>query len=162
MEEPILRALLTIDPYHFKAHEGNAYYHADVYNSIANGVSVDLRIVTTTKRPHLRFATGGTGTPVNFFLYEEAVQSGGTELAVRNCDRSTTNISNTKLYLTPTVTGVGIEVYHNQIPGDKKVAGTTPLGLPELILKGNTEYLFRATNNSGLPISIKHEIYWYE
>lgn len=157
--DDITGALATIDVVHHEVHEGEMF-HAEHSASVGNGNNLDVLLATgAANEAHLSAAVAAGGQSL-VYLYEAPNASGGTPLTVYNMHRSdTTHSSPFTAAHTPVVVGVGTVPLINgrliaggtSVPS--RVGGETRANT-EWILKPNTAYLLRVTNNSGASIVI--------
>lgn len=135
--------------------------------SVNNDATLDLLIITADSNVHINveFSCGG-----DFFLsiYEGVTASdNGTGLTLYNTNRQATTTYTTTVFHTPTVSDTGTEIRSLYIPGG---TGGNSIGnsdgelarSPEVILKKNTKYLYRATNKAGSAKPMSFQLGLYE
>lgn len=159
--------------------EGQASYsHQLVHNgviaqasyrvaSVNNDANLDLLVVTADANVHINVEFVGGG---DFFLsvYEGVTTSNnGTGLILYNTNRQSTTTYTTTVFHTPTVSDTGTEIRSLYIAGG---TGGNSIGgsdgdlarAPEVLLKKNTKYLYRATNKAGSAKAMSFQLGLYE
>ena len=158
--------LITADINHVRLHEGRAFYayklnpHA---TPLAAGSSIDLAVAWATgKTPHLVFDCN-CGGDAEFYIYENAVVTGGTSFTAINRYRPSDNVSQSAVLINPTVTSVGNELHAEMITGGsgKKAGGGAAFSFQH-VLSPLTTYLFRLTNVNSTSHMAFLQIAWYE
>lgn len=161
-------SVTTIDEQHRLIHEGMVYTCVDRQTSVANGANADWLLITNGAYPHFRkMHVALENADADLYLYEDTEVSGnGTEVTPRNNNRNSTRVSNTQVFSGPTVTDVGDTVLDQlYIPDTGGFFATAAQGEDigeEWILKPNTNYLIRLTNNSGGAITVGLYLSFYE
>lgn len=155
-------SLQVVDYAHHEIHSGSAYvvsYNADV----SSGANLDVLIVTpnTTAWAHMLLNLAGENELLAT-LYETAtVSAAGTALTEVNHNRNSANTAAVVVTHTPTVTGTGTAIWQ-RIGGSGETVGGEARNDAEMILKQNTTYLLRLTNNGVGTGWINVELDWYE
>jgi hypothetical protein len=155
--------LITIDAVHSEVHKGDGFSHTEKH-AIANGASFDVLMINPAgNRPHFRSLTIADGAPMDVELFEgTTVSANGSTMGVLNTDRNSANTNNMTLFSGPTITDDGSLIEFNFVVGDRKAGGTAESPVLEWILKEDTNYLLRVTNNSGGASDFAHNLFWYE
>jgi len=128
------------------------------------GYSLDREIqtpTTGTRYTHFYYDIETSGD-TEIFLYESPTLTRSTEITNYNSNRNLSTISTTKFYDVTAVSVVGTRIYWSRtgMGGASVKQGSTGI-VSKIILKQNTNYLFRFTSyNNGNIIS--SAIYWYE
>lgn len=160
------KPFVTADVNHTRLHEGRAFYvyklnpHA---SPLAAGSSINLAIAWATgKTPHLVFDCN-CGGDAEFYIYENAVVTGGTPFTAINRYRPSANVSQSATLINPTVTSVGTELHAEMITGGtgKKSGGAAAFSFQH-VLSPLTTYLFRLTNVNSTSHMAFLQIEWYE
>jgi hypothetical protein len=161
-EKPFVMA----DVNHVRLHEGRAFY-AYKFNPYASmlaaGSSINLAVAWASgKTPHLVFNCN-CGGDAEFYIYENAVVTGGTSFTAINRYRPSTNVSQSAVLINPTVTSVGTELHSEMITGGsgKKAGGGDAFSFQH-VLSPLTTYLFRLTNVNSTSHMAFLQIEWYE
>ena len=171
LHDPYAHALTVIDEVHRLTHDGMCFHHSSKVTGVANGASADFAIhVPAGAHPHMHNVRMQAGAgDIDFIAYEAPTLSdNGTLLTIHNLNRNSANTADTLLYGAPTVTDVGTEIHNQWAPPTAAGTGQTAAGVvnvsqgEEWILKSDTWYLFRVTNNSGEVVSIGMEMMFYE
>ena len=156
------RAFATVTYAHHEIHEGDMYTTCNV-TDLANGATVNILIRTpnTLKWSHLLWDLDHELEATVTFYEAATVTANGTELMARNRDRNSSNTAGTKIYVGPTVTAVGTQLCRVQQGAGNK-AGGSDRAENEWVLKQNTVYLLRITNNTANNNLISTRLIWYE
>lgn len=162
-------AMTNIDEPHRMIHDGFMYSIEHSQGNVANGASLDILLsVPAVTFPHLRqIGVRVEDTPCTLFFYEDVETSNdGSSLSVYNRNRNSSNTPSTVATVGPTVSDTGTELEQRLLPtsgGFFSVAGVAAEGFSEeWVLKPDTKYLWRVTNNAGSAIDITVDILWYE
>jgi hypothetical protein len=154
----------TIDNAHSEIHDGDAFFRKD-WLDLTNGQVYDILCVTpdTARYAHIvvEFASE---LESNIKVYEGATASNnGTAITVFNRNRNSATNSTTLLYHTPTVAGgaEGTNIANYKIGSSRAVGGNEGSRL-EIILKRNTKYLIRITNDTANANWFAFLADWYE
>lgn len=149
-------------------HQGKGFAHYNQH-SVANGATLDhLWITPSDKEIHLReWSVKSSVGPVSIIAYEDTtVSNNGTVEAVGCLSRIQNITSKLQLYHTPTVTGVGNQLLQDFIGptggGAHVTVGSAASNPLEWVLKKNSKYMLRVTNNSGSTADVVIFFYWYE
>lgn len=148
---------------HHEIHEGDHYF-IDIFDDIANGGIYELLLVTpnTTKWIHLVYEYLWQ-TEGEFELFEGvATDADGTVVPNFNNNRNSLNTAGMVVTHTPTNPTGGTSFSHNQIGNGKSIGGSRRAD-QEKILKPNTKYLMRASNQTiGFSNLFNIQLDWYE
>lgn len=148
--------LRVIDTAHDHIHDGEAWHASHTFSAVGNGSSVDLQITTGKFPVHLLWDVAAN-TDVVASFYEAPTSSVGTPVPVTNRLRSSEASPGSSVVFTPTVSNVGSLISNFIAPetlGRREV--------DEWILKPETKYLLRATNQSGANRTISMRFSFYE
>ena len=165
------RCVSTIDAVHRMIHEGFAYHASGKATAIADGATLEMLFkVPAGTFPHFHKVRMQYGAgDVEMDAYEgTTVSADGTSITAYNLNRNSSNTPNMTAFHTPTITADGTKIHAQWAPPTASGTGGSQEGVvdvtqgEEWILKPDTNYLFRITNNSGEIISIGYEIMWYE
>ena len=160
-----VKAFKSIETEHSEIHEGETYICSHYYSLVADDASADLRIIVgSNKELHttITVAVGGDG---EIFLYEGTTYNvAGTDIAIYNRDRTSSNTSDATCRYTPTVNVLGTELFHGHAPGGtkKEAIGSVRRTAQEWIFKKSEDYLVRFTNRSGGAVDASIEVEYYE
>jgi hypothetical protein len=158
--------LITADVNHVRLHEGRAFYAyklAPHAAQLAAGSSITLAVAWATgKTPHLVFNCN-CGGDAEFYIYENAVVTGGTPFTAINRYRESDNVSQSAVLINPTVTSLGDQLHAEMITGGsgKKATGGDAFSFQH-VLSPLTTYLFRLTNVNSTAHMAFLQIEWYE
>lgn len=164
--DPRVHAMTMIEEEHRMIHDGFLSYVSINLPAIPNlGISDGL-IVTGAIPPHVkRLQVAASLGPISVDFFEDTVVGvQGTPVPVINANRLTSNVSLVTAFANPTVTTPGTSLGTLLIPGGsifEGVIGTTGV-INELLIKPNSNYLIRLTNNSGATIEGNATLVWYE
>jgi len=163
--DQITHALRVIDYAHSEVHSGSAYvaYHSV---SLGNGEVLTIGFVTpnTTKWAHLTMSLTLTSTGTLDILEDVTSFDQGDAFTALNLDRNSANTSG--ITVTTGATGAtlitptgGSEIW-NETLGAKGLQ-TTRENSEEIIMKQNSKYLFRFTNDAVANVC-NLRLGWYE
>ena len=106
---------------------------------------------------------------IDFEAYEgPTITANGSALSPNNVNRNSTNTPNLALYASPTTTADGVLEFQLWAPPTSVGVGQSANGIEALgqgtewVLKPETPWLIRLTNNSGATIDWSYEFSWYE
>lgn len=159
--DPATESLQMVSYEHHEIHEGSHFFICDT-QALANGEVVDFTLTTpnTAKWTHMNFRIEGTGA-ISLEIFEGAtVDAAGAAVIVYNNDRNSVNASSDTVRSGDTFTAEGTVIYHVQ-SGANKVVGILARDR-ELILKQNTVYIFRITNETAVANQLSYCAEWYE
>jgi hypothetical protein len=156
------RALIGITYAHHEIHSGSHFFTGN-FTTLANAAVYDILFVTadTNKYAHMIFEIGTQGE--SMFSYYEGVtaSTNGTALVTYDRNRTTDNAANTLFFHTPTVTDLGVVIGAGIFGSGNKAGGSTR-DSSEFVLKPNTKYLMRVTNNTAQDNWYDWFFDWYE
>jgi len=155
-------SLQTITYEHHEVHSGSAYFTGN-YVDLSNGQVYDILFVTpnTTSYAHMIFEIA-TEAEAMFQYYEGVTTSAdGTALNMFCRNRQKDNTPAVTFYHTPTVTATGTLIGQG-IFGSGKSAGGQIRDSNEFVLKPNTKYMLRVTNNTVTANWYDYFFDWYE
>lgn len=160
-------AIQTIDSAHYRVHRGQAFGYS-LKTTLAAGASAFLLGKMGSGNVHFRhFTIGATDGPIDFELFEApTTTANGTLQTSLNRNRASSNTSNISIYLGPTVTSNGTRLFINGVLADASFFSTVTSETTEpeeWILKSNTDYLIRLTNNASAGTATLYAgFFWYE
>ncbi len=156
---------VVVDFAHHQLHEGELHQYTYGPAALANGATIDLRIVVgnlepTTRTPHFAVELDATAETW-LYLYETPTTSAnGTQQTVYNRNRNSANAPGTTLWLSPTVSAVGTPLSSWIVGAGNKTGGNGRDSI-EWVLKPNTVYLVRMTAKAtGDNVCLR--AMWYE
>lgn len=155
-------ALVSIDFAHHEIHEGDHYFIKNFTIISGSGV-LDFLAVTpnTTKWAHM-LVQFSFEAEANIVIYEGATTSAdGSAVISYNRNRNSANTAAVILYTGPTVTTTGTQISAYKT-GSGKLTGGESRASAELILKQNTKYLIRVTNDTVSNNWVDYLADWYE
>lgn len=159
------QSLQVIDYAHHEIHAGSHYFYDDTH-SLAKNASIMHLLVTpdTTKWAHLAFAVGSTGGQILVEMFEgPTVSNVGTIEPMFNRNRNFPDTPTTLLYETPTVSADGLRIDRATYgTTEKKSIGGGDRSNSEIVLKQNTMYLFRISEQNVNPAVVNITFDWYE
>ena len=156
------RAAIGISYAHHEIHSGSHFFTGN-FTTLANAAVYDILFVTpaTLKYSHMIFEIG-TQAEAMFSYYEGVTTSAdGTALVMYDRNRTTDNTAGTTFYHTPTVTDLGVVIGAGIFGSGNKAGGSTR-DSNEFVLKPNTKYLMRVTNNTSVANWYDWFFDWYE
>ena len=165
-------SLVTLSEEHWMSHKGFMYAITGKETGLLNaGVEEFIISVPANSYPHIQRLTLGFGRgDVDVETYEGTITSAdGTEMTnVQNTNRNSPNTPDITLYSGPTITDDGTLIHSAWAPPTATGTGQSANGATgsvtgeEWVLKPNTKYLVRITNNSGATIDWTYAFLWYE
>ena len=159
-------ALMTITYAHHETHAGSHFNYRDAYPLAKLGVVEHLFITPdTTKWAHMIFGIETTGGQVDVEIFEApTVTANGTLESVINRNRNSVAVNTTLLYHAPTVTADGtpmsLQTYGSS--SKAKSLGGGSRDSEEIVLKQNTLYLVRTTEQNVDVSIVNIDFDWYE
>ncbi len=162
----LFRVPVTIDVAHHETHEGDAYAIATFVDPVADEASLDIGVLTPAggKWGHFVAEVDFLGM-CELYIYEAPTYTGGTSITPRNRNRNYADNSIMTAVSGPTVSAVGTELVKSKAgsgTNNKTVRTGQVRSQAEWILRADTKYLFRVTNESGGNSYIAPTINWYE
>jgi hypothetical protein len=154
-------AMEIIDYEHHEIHSGSSFVLTNV-SDVASGATFDLLMVTpdTTSWAHM-FIQATTERETLFEIFEGVTTSSdGTVCTPTNRNRNSTSTANLLCYHTPSITSTASLIL-NAKSGSGKTGGEAR-SEQEIVLKQNTKYLFRVTNDSASAGWVSQQLNWYE
>lgn len=158
--------IVTVDVNHQRNHDGRGFFVYKINpetSPLIAGQSIDIVLAFPNGTvPHISANSMCLGYS-EFYLYENAVATGGTAFTPINRNRTSTNASSGAVIINPTVTSVGTLLDAQIIPANagKKASGGSADTL-EFVLKPLTNYLFRLKNANGFDHAAYVQLEWYE
>jgi len=154
-------AIIGIDFPHFKTHTGDHFYKKD-YIALSNGATLDILLITTDNAPHFLSFFVGNDAGINVTLYQSTtISNNGTELLYFNSNFNYNDTNGIKIYRDPTITNLGTFKGKNYVGSGRKL-GDEIRADDEIILKPNTTYLYRITNQGVISNNVDYGFYWYD
>lgn len=157
-------SLQTIDYAHHEVHAGSAYFYKSAH-AIAKAATVDHLIITTdtTAWSHMVFHVEGLSSTITVQIYEDTETSAtGTLEDSFNRNRNVANDNTTEIYEAPTVTGVGTLLVEWDLGAGKNSDGGMKRDAVELVLKQESQYLLRVTEDNTAATTVNIGFDWYE
>ena len=154
-------ALESISYEHHEIHDGSHYFICG-HQAFSNGEIIDFTVVTpnSTKLAHMIFSVSGSGA-VSLEIHESAtVDEAGSAVTAYNNNRNSSNTSSLTIRTGDSFTDEGTMIFRNQV-GALKESGLINRER-ELILKSDTTYIFRITNETTQSNDISYCGEWYE
>lgn len=149
---------------HHQVHEGEAYQVCYPPASLANGATLNFRIVVgnqtpTTKTPHMICEIDSTGESWGA-LYENPTTTGnGNQMTANNRNRNSSNSPVTTIWAAPTVTNVGTLLTACIIGSGERSGGNGRESI-EWDLAANTVYIAQVTAKNANNVCLRFQ--WYE
>lgn len=155
----------VIDSAHLKVHEGKSYFFSYLNAAVASAANVDILLNNPASNyPHITTLIGAGGNSSVAMFEGVTTSADGTALNVFNRSRSNTNTASLVVSHTPTITDLGTEIFDSYVFGGEKskATGGSDGFAEEIILKPNTKYLIRITNDSGASEVVVVDGHFYE
>ena len=169
--DQVTGGVITITEPHALIHAGKVWHWSGKVTGILNAGTVDFLFkVPEATYPHIHRMRANVGRgDIDIVSYKDTtVSADGTPLVTDNLNQNSTNDAGMLMFSTPTVTAIGTEIHRLWVPPTSAGVGQTVQGVSgatageEWILKPNTNYLQRLTNNSGSTIDAWVEVMFYE
>jgi hypothetical protein len=164
--DPASGSLVNIDYAHHKIHIGDHFFIAN-YVTLSKAGTLIFGVTTpnTTKWAHMSWEFHGTNETL-FQVYEAATFTAGTPVTCQNNNRNSGTVSGLTVVTAPTITVAGnlIEAFlvgKDIVPAAKADIAGTASREDELVLKQNTQYVFKFTSN-GNDNNLSYRALWYE
>lgn len=164
-----LRAMTTQSYVEANVKNGLQFEFGTQATTVTAGASLDILFVTGAKPVIVKDrAVSFNGAGVTAIVYEApTVTANGTALFVGNLSRIAPQATTIAAYQGPTVTSAGTQIsapnaFIGSTAQGQSVTGTFATGGAERILKPNTSYLLRITNNDTSSGKIAVYVTWYE
>lgn len=153
---------------HQRVHEGNSYTAEHEFTGIGAGATAEILIeVGSNKTLHFDYRLSAEND-CRIEIFEAPTATPGTALTAYNQARYSSNTSDATLTHTPTGVTAGSTRIHRRIfygslfSGGIGGNGGASARAPEIVLKKDTDYLIRLTNNAGVAQDMHIELGWYE
>ena len=167
--DAVTNGQVTIPTEHHEVHEGDAYNISHLYSAVAKDAVVAVQLDTQgTHDIHLKrleaYITGAKG--LLELVEAPTVTDGTTPVAIINQNRAgTPRASNARAYSDPSGISGGTvlesRLFGGGGVGQQAPAGNRPIEV-EFILRRNTTYLLRLTNQSAGAEDLSIWSFWYE
>jgi hypothetical protein len=158
-------SLQVIDYAHHEIHSGSHYFY-DSHHDIAKAGVAEHIVITpdTTKWAHMVMSVESTAGQILLEVFRGAtVSANGTLETAINRNGNYADASTTLIYETPTVTGDGTLIRSSVYgTGKNSSTGGGDRGSSETVLKQNTIYLLRITEQNILATTVNINFDWYE
>jgi len=155
-------ALITVIQAHHEIHEGDHYF-VKGWLDLSNGQVFDFLATTpnTTKWAHM-LVNFNSEAEADVEIFEGATTSAdGTSVTELNRNRNSANSAGLVITHTPTVTGTGTSVATYKLGSGKQTGGEARAN-GEMVLKQNTKYIIRITNDTTSNNWFDYIADWYE
>jgi hypothetical protein len=156
-------ATIGIDLGHHRTHDGRGYWYEDVV-ALGNGASQVYQFNTPTDGRLMHFGyeisfADGAGL---FEMYEASDRTPTTIQTLYNRHRTSTNVTTATLHKGVSAgTTDGTRLCYRYI-GSGRDAGASAGSSLEYVLKANTKYLIRCTNQITTTNNLSVQFDWYE
>ena len=162
--DPISDMPVFILAEHHHMHEGEMHQVTYPPAALANGASIDFRLVVgnltpTSRTPHITIELDTTGESWMYLYETPTTTANGTQLTARNKNRNSAIVPNQTVWQAPTVTAVGT-MLSAWISGSGEKSGGQTRESVEWDLAPNTVYLVRVTGKNSNNICLRFQ--WYE
>lgn len=162
--EGTTNSLKTISYSHAELHSGDHYFSRGNELLVRNNVKNILIVTPDTPRlAHMVVAVEGLTSTILVQIYESTVTSNnGTRDNERNRNRNYSDNNTTFIYYSPTITTVGNLLAEAKYGAGRNSAGGGVRDVEEILLKRNTKYLVRITEQNISDTQINWGFDWYE
>lgn len=151
----------TVEYEHHEIHAGSHFFITN-FTELGNGATIDFAIETpdTTKFTHMTFEVEGN-QELLIQIYEDSdFDADGSAVTPVNNNRNSSNTSTLTVQSDPTVNSAGTLIEAQQ-KGANRTVGIIGRN-KEIVLKRNTKYLFRITNQTTNDNVVSYNAEWYE
>lgn len=155
--------VVSLDYAHYEIHEGNHYFVKKTA-SLAKAGTKDILIVTPDQDIYAHLIAGVEATSSSFlasFFEDVTATANGTLGGSRNRNRNAAENNTTIVYEDPTITATGNLLWSLSLGAGRNVGGASRDN-EEVILKKNTKYLLRITEDNVAATNINWNLDWYE
>lgn len=164
MYDDISGAPVCISWPHHMVHDGKMFTHSGKA-PVASGATYYHLIRVGARIPHIRLLqVEADGAPLDVLLFESStVSAAGTLNSGQNGNRISSNVAVTKVYDNATISADGVQLAYFMVQGSKQEGGLNKSNPDsEWILKVNTDYVVKTTNNTVSTVNFNLYINWYE
>jgi len=162
--EETTNSVQVINYSHAELHSGDRFLHRS-YDTVAkNGIAEFLLITPDTLRwSHMTTAVDNSTSEIVVEVFEDAtVSANGTPQTVRNRNRNSSKVNTTLVYKTPTVLTDGNSLGSIYLGSGKNLPGGSARDSEEVLLKQDTIYLVRITEQNIAATIFNIAFDWYE
>ena len=157
-------ALIVIDSIHERIHSGEGFQFSLRQTNIPASTVSYLLMNTTLSATHFRdYSIRCDSNPILVELYEEpTITSYGNLTSSKNRNRFSNHTSDSLIYLNSTISNDGTLLFVDEIYSNNNKAGEIS-GVPvEWLLKKDSTYLIKITNNNGNNVNCVYNFFWYD
>lgn len=156
---------IVLDLVHERVHAGRTFqasYKSPDASPIADNGTIDILVKVSSIPIHFIFGANAGGNLELAFYETPTITSNGTLLNTVGLNRQRSVSPQTTIYLNPTVTSVGNELFNGF--DSRGVGFLAPISREgtEWILKKDTDYLIRAINRAGGDRDMSVSVQWYQ
>jgi len=157
-------SLINIEWEHSRIHDGYGFQYSSQLNNLATGSITYLLMNTTTNGIHWRdYSITCDSAPLLIELYENpTITNYGTLQNISNRNRFSSVISTVLIYANSTIVTDGTLLIVDGILGTKQDTGSTGSIALEWILKTDSIYTIKITNNNSNNVNCITRAFWYE
>lgn len=160
-----ISTVVSISFDHMMIHLGRGFTRSDYHTNLASAGVANHLISVGANAIHIRQLIVETdGSPVLVEYFENTTTSAdGTEETIGNNNRNSSLATTTEYYTGPTITADGDQMGQTLIPSITQHSGGVGIMQGgEWILKPNTKYTIRVTNNDSQAIDYGMTLFFYE
>lgn len=159
-----LGALVTVEAFHSKVHDGEAYRVSHIFEQVADDATASYYLTTSaTKETHIKVSVAAEGLAFAR-AYSGATVSGGTAQVARNLKIGDAGVADTLFSYTSSVTNAGTLEFETIIPGGtgNKTVGDTARTDGEWEVEKSTTMLFTLVNKGAAAKEMSMTAEFYE
>lgn len=163
LADEVANAKIVIETDHERIHRGQGFDFSDYFTGVPTGISYIL-LKPNGASMHLRlFNLHTDDSPVIIEFFKDPTGTAdGVELAAPiNRNQYSDIVSPSRFYTGPTVTADGTRLAIDVIDVAKKDTGQNEGIALEWVLRHDTVYLIKVTNNAGTTINQNLHAFWY-
>lgn len=161
--DPGSRALIVLDSIEYAKRLGVYFSLSGRFDLASGASSYFLCRVNSAHRLIVGvMAISTTAGPLDSALYESpTLTSPGTPITPVNVNR-TAGPSNIQVFGGPAVTSDGTRIMYSLVPAGHKDSGSGSSNFSGMILKQNTDYVFKVTNLGNSTATVAYNFEWIE
>lgn len=146
----------VIDIAHAEIHEGNYYSFTKFFQAVASSSYADVHLTTgATKKVHASLTFNAEAKSYLYLYRGTTYTSIGTPITIYNNNDTSTKTTESVAYYTPSINNLGTLLLQDFVSGGvgPRTLGGSLTSRNEMILKINTDYLFRVQNVGGSSVT---------
>ena len=151
-KDTLSNALKIVDHITSEVHDGHSFRCGQLLTTVSSGASRLILMKIPNVSTYVHWGSEDTSNVAcQFSLYEGSTYKGvskGTTVTAYNNNRCCSHVATVSVYHTPTISSLGTAIMQKQWGSGKTEGGTTGTAA-EIILKNNTNYIFKIINKAS-------------